>query len=692
MSDIPEASQKWSHSLSSSGPPGSCSELAVELALERISKVRDLVRCSTVSKAWADAVARSVLHVRVDCTSGGIFGPASIFDGSDDDEEFNNEYRSDGLTYKTFLQALRVFRQLTSLTVTSFHQAFGDAFLETLASSCPVLQVLDLSCMCYGEGDDEVTSSGLNSLFVKCLQLKRLSLQLGHDGNVGHISAKQKISKGTRAACGASAWSQRGHADVAWSESALTIPSSIMQLSSLEALEIQTDRCMDLGLDHHYHDQSSGRCSQCDSTTAMIIEHLCISCPSDASPHCRPFLPSSITHLQLSSSHHIILPNSSCGQLSYHSNHQCNYHSDSPDQAQVAALGSASPTIPQPTATIWLPGLKSVKLSVCCDVMFSKLASLFHQDLTSLSLSANRATMCDIWCHSSGSTNPSVASAKGSDEFGATGAANCKFGCPDQPCSSLVLPTILSISRFQISQTETDTEKPLVSMHPAPTFAFPATLTSSYSRLRSLHLDQCPDTALPPSLLPSLTRLTAFSFTHCRHLTTLPPTISFLSCLTSLHMHACHALDSLPPEALCLPGLRSLHLTNCRRLESVGKAVVSAGNVGVFGGGSGGDGCNGPVAIHEVVLQECVGLRYVNWEVLLGKTVQVSPDVAVEVNVEGCSELRGIDGVMRMMGCSSGRIILPNGAKWYSQRRSKCRSKSPPEMSGGMDRCVVIQI
>ncbi|CAI5464067.1 unnamed protein product [Closterium sp. Yama58-4] len=533
MSDIPEASQKSCRSIMTIAPPGSCNELAVELALERISWVRDLVRCSTVSKAWADAVARSVLHVRVDCTSGGVFGLASVSDGSDSDEGSNNEYKSDGLTYKTFLQAIRVFRQLTSLTVTSFHQAFGDAFLETLASSCPVLQVLDLSCMCYGEGDDE--------------------------------------------------------------------------------------------------------------------------------PSC-------------------------------HSNHRCNshcnYHSDFPDQAQVAALASASPTNPQPTATIWWPRLKSVKLSNCCDVMFSKLASLFRQELTSMSLSANPATRCDIWSHASGSTTPSVASAKGSDGFGAIGAASCNVGSPEQPCSSLVLPAILSISRFRISHAETDTE-PLVSMHPAPTFFFPTTLTSLYSRIRSLHLDQCPDAVLPPSLFPSLTRLTALSFSYCRHLKALPLTISLLSCLTSLHMHACHAVESLPLEALCLPGLRSMRLTNCRRLESVGRSFRSAGNGGSSGGS--GDGCNGPVAIQEVVLRECAGLRYVNWEALLGKTLQGSANVAVEVNVEGCCELRGLDNVTRMIGSSSGGIIFPDGAKWgysASSRGADTEGAASPDSASSAGRKV----
>ncbi|GJP56897.1 hypothetical protein CLOM_g15954 [Closterium sp. NIES-68] len=222
-------------------PPDAGNELALELALERISRVRDLVRCSTVSKSWADAVARTVLRINVDCTSGGIFGPACIPDESDNDGECSDEYKGDGLTYGSFLKAVRVFPQLTSLTVTSIQQAFGDAFLKTLASSCAVLEILDLSCMCYGEGDDEITRSGLNSLFAGCPQLKRLSFHLGH------VSAKRKISNVLTTTCSASSHPRHHHDDVAWSESALLIPSSITLLPALEVLEITTDRCLVLG-------------------------------------------------------------------------------------------------------------------------------------------------------------------------------------------------------------------------------------------------------------------------------------------------------------------------------------------------------------------------------------------------------------------------------------------------------------
>ncbi|GJP79450.1 hypothetical protein CLOP_g9685, partial [Closterium sp. NIES-67] len=233
------------------------------------------------------------------------------------------------------------------------------------------------------------------------------------------------------------------------------------------------------------------------------------------------------------------------------------------------------------------------------------LAPLFRQELTSLSLSANHATRCNIRSHAGGYPTPIAAAA---DASGGIQASSSKFGfLKEQSCSRVVLPTKQSISGFRIIQAETEIDS-LISMHPSPTFSFTAlssSFSSAYSRLLSLHLDQCPDPALPPSFLPSLTRLTALSFSHCRHLKALPPTINLLSALTSLHMHSCHAVDSLPPEALCLPALRSLRLTNCRRLESVGKDSGSVGNVGVAGGS--GDGCSSPLAIQEVTLRGCVG-------------------------------------------------------------------------------------
>ncbi|GJP39345.1 hypothetical protein CLOM_g15953 [Closterium sp. NIES-68] len=305
----------------------------------------------------------------------------------------------------------------------------------------------------------------------------------------------------------------------------------------------------------------------------------------------------------------------------------------------------------------------SVSLRVCCDVMVPALASLFDLELTSLRLTSHGGIQqCP---HTRGHASHGGAAADASGQSISSSSSG-----DEQLFDELVFPAQLTVAEFHIAHVQPETQQYFwpIFMDPSLTFFFPAMPTPAYSRLLSLHLEKCKNTTLPPSLVSSLTRLTALSFSSCFALQTL----------ASLHMDWCSAIVSVPPEALCLPALRSLRLTNCRRLESAGLA----------GGSS--EGCCSPLSLQEGVFSGCGDLRYVNWRLLLWRTLLHSSEVMLQVNLKGC-RLRGIEHGMHMLEKTSATVTLPDGGTWNSTaaRPSKSQDKKNDETSLGVIRCLV---
>ncbi|GJP39940.1 hypothetical protein CLOM_g14082 [Closterium sp. NIES-68] len=424
--------------------------------------------------------------------------------------------------------AITCFPNLTHLEIClAGGETFDDAFLKHLASSCPKLTILNLTCetsrlMAENRIDlFPITEAGLDQFFRQCTQLEQLQLFCLHE--------KSQLP--------ASFFRQKRLHTLALHFGGPLLAPALENLSSLTVLEIASAAV-------EYQDPTS-------LTKLFQLTSLSISnayCRSDDSPHERfsiaqlPFL-KKLTCFSSSPAFDLLFPSGSpCTSLERLLITDCRELERFPQDIAdlLPSLRELSldwcPTIAElPEAFLSLSRLDCLKITSCENLSslprnFGRLPALKSLVLEDLFLS----DLPDSLCHLSSLETLFLIGCREIRQL------------PPGFCYLTALKTLCLVELLQI------------------------VLPASIGALCNLHtfcLKGSQEQQQLPSSFPRLSSLTRLEINTCS-LVKLPEEMGELSNLRELHINAC-PIEELPESLTVMAGLEILMVNGCKRLRAV---------------------------------------------------------------------------------------------------------------------------